>query len=553
MDLFNRMKDKAEDFGDGVKDRIDDLSCVDEVVTHVKVCHASALRTVELCSSTLATGASLVACGESIRRSLMEGGGLGPESFGVIADLIDGDKSREARSLAVAMEGRSKECISLSVEMVESLQRSVDALPGFAEKFVEDEAEKRLVAEGLADEERELADGSATDVAERELGACIDAIADLRLLTAIDAGRNAFESIKAKSELCNRIFRVMQKFASDVVEIAGAITGRDAREVIRKVKDGSILRAIGLGRYIKQFASACKRIMDMVIELFRCAADKLSTLWRALSHAKDVMVSSLANVIDARSLCAEASEEAGRLRDSTASLFNVEDLIGKLRQRMDGDGGDRGTNALDDAIGTAREVEAKMEGAATKMMNSARMVGEAFGGLPAIITDGIEDVPDDDGDAPAKTRGGNVDADVLDLKTATESIENADMLEVARAIRAEVSNIPGKVDACREMVDGCSDFADRARSAIDSFLHGEWTLETAIKHIREMCRLVSFSDLLEELAGQVRKLIKAISTFLRAISAKIQSIVDNPLDNMVDAAGDLVSDGLSSMLGKMFS
>jgi hypothetical protein len=68
-----------------------------------------------------------------------------------------------------------------------------------------------------------------------------------------------------------------------------------------------------------------------------------------------------------------------------------------------------------------------------------------------------------------------------------------------------------------------------------------------------MCRLVSFSDLLEELAGQVRKLIKAISTFLRAISAKIQSIVDNPLDNMVDAAGDLVSDGLSSMMGKMFS
>ncbi len=81
MDLFNRMKDKAEDFGDGVKDRIDDLSCVDKVVTHVKVCHASALRTVELCSSTLATGASLVACSESICRSLMEGGGLGPDGF----------------------------------------------------------------------------------------------------------------------------------------------------------------------------------------------------------------------------------------------------------------------------------------------------------------------------------------------------------------------------------------------------------------------------------------------------------------------------------------
>ena len=172
----------------------------------------------------------------------------------------------------------------------------------------------------------------------------------------------------------------------------------------------------------------------------------ISSLWRALSHAKDVMVSSLTNVIDARSLCAEASEEAGRLRDTTASLCNVEGLIGKLRKNRTNK--DMGADELDDAIGTARKVEATMERAASKMMNSARMVGEAFNGLPAIITEGIKDAPGDDEEAVPKTRGGNIDADVLDLETATESIEKSDLLQVAMTISREVSNVPDKVDAC---------------------------------------------------------------------------------------------------------
>jgi hypothetical protein len=466
------------------------------------------------------------------------------------ADLIDGNKAREVRVLAMTMKKRSTECILLSVEMVKLLQRSMDALPDFIESFVEREAEKKLIKEGLSDEERELADGTAADGAEQELRACINAIEDLRLLTAIDAGRNVFESIKAKSELCNHMFQMIRTFAKDVVEIANAVSNADLSDVIEEVKDGSILKAIGLGSYIKKLALVCKRIMDMVIELFHGAAGKLSSLWRALPHAKDVMVRSLTNVIDARSLCTEASKEARRLSDTTALLCDVKGLIGKLRKK--GDSKDRGADALDDAIVTARRVEATMEAVATKMINLARMVGYAFDGLPAIITDGIKDVPVDDHEPVVKTRGGNVNANILDLEKATKTIKNSDILWAAMTIKGELSNILDKMDACREMVDGCAELADRAKSAIDSFLHGKWTLETAIMHIQEMCCLVSLSDLLEKLADQVKKLIKTISTFLKVLSAKVQSIVDNPLNSVMDAAGDLVSDELSGMMGKMF-
>ena len=61
---------------------------------------------------------------------------------------------------------------------------------------------------------------------------------------------------------------------------------------------------------------------------------------------------------------------------------------------------------------------------------------------------------------------------------------------------------------------------------------------------------------METLSDQIHKLIKAITTLLRVISDKIQSVAEqlqtNGLDSVVDAAGDLVSDGISSMMGKVF-
>ena len=564
MNFINSIKDNIEDIKDKIDDAnfdghrignfVDDLSCIDEIITNVKECHTSATRTVELCTETLKSGSSLVTCGETIASSLLAGK-MDPESFKVIADLIDGDMSKQARSLAVNMKDDSTECISLAVKMVDSLQKSVDALPNFMENFVEGEAEKKLLEEGLTNEERELADSKTTDSAERELKNCVTAIEELKLLTAIDAGRNAFDAIKGKSELCNRIFQMIKKFASDVVEISTAITNKDAGDVIKKIKDGSILRAIGLGKYIKQFASACKRIMDMIIALFHNAAEKLGSLWKALSHAKDVMVKSLTDVVDARALCTEASEEAGQLKETTASFVDVKGLVGKFKKkdanRQDrgvGDTRSGGGNPLDAALETARKLEKKMEGAAMKMLNAAKSVGDAFTSLPSIITDGIKDATDDDDDvaneSAAKARsGGDVDSDVNDLEAATASVENANIAEILTSVKDEVTNIPGKVDTCREMVDGCGEFADLAKSAVNSFLHGKWTLETAINYINKMCKLVSFSDMMEALAAQVQKLIKAIATFLKVISAKIQEIVDNPLAGLGDMVDDLNIDG----------
>jgi len=494
---------------------------------------------VELCNSTLATGKRLVSCGNEIEQSLVGAASdISAESFAVIADLIDGDKTKEARDLAVTMKDKSTECISLSMQMVKSLEKSVDALPDIIESYIEKKAQQSITDE-LTTEEREMASGIDDDA--EELTRCIDAIENLKLLTAIEAG-------KSKSQVCHRIFEIIRKFATDITSITEAISNMDASAVISKVKDGSILKVIGLSKYIKQFAEGCKRVMDKIIELFHGAAGKLSTLWGALSHAKDVMVTSLTEVVNARSLCGEAGEKADTLNQMMTSLGNIEAL--KLIKSS------RSTDrSMGDAMGTAREVDVGMEKATSKMKGAAKMVGDEYHGLPSIITDGITDDTDDEVSNSIGAKIRDIDNDIQELETASKSIEESNTLHAAKSIHREMSNIPRKVDTCKDMIDSCTEFADRSKSSIDSFL-GKWSLETAVSHIKEMCRLVSFSKLMEQLADQIHRLIKAITTLLRVMSAKIQKVADqvqsSGLDSVVDAAGGYVCGGLNSMMGKVF-
>ena len=519
------------------------------IISNVKECHTSATKTIELCTSTLVTSKQLVSCGETIQQSLVVRD-LDANSFAIIADLIDGDKTKEAKDLAVSMKDRSTECISLSIQMVDSLEKSVDALPDVIEKYIEKKAQQS-VTNDLSIEERDMINSGGIDKDVGELQQCVDNIENLNLLTAIESGKNAFIAIKEKSTLCHTIFNMIKKFASDVDVIAIAVSNMDASTVLEKVKDGSIPKAIGLSKFIKHLAEGCKRLMDKVIQLFHMAAGKLSMLWRALANAKDVMVKSLTEVVNAKSLCGEANEEAEKLKQMTISLGSVEaiNLVKSLGGRRD--------RSISDAADISRGIDDGIDAALVKMKSASKSVGDEYANLPSIITDGITDTEEDNDEInsfSAQIR--DVSSDIKQLEDATKSIEDADILHATTTIHKEVKTIPDKVDTCQEMIQSCTDFTVRSKSSIDSFL-GKWSLETAISHIKEMSRLVSLSKLMETLVEQIHKLMKAITTLLQVISTKIQTMIQNSgldsvVDSVTDAASEFVSDGLNNVMGKIF-
>mmetsp|Transcript_30538 Transcript_30538/g.52272 ORF Transcript_30538/g.52272 Transcript_30538/m.52272 type:complete len:548 (+) Transcript_30538:70-1713(+) len=526
---------------------------LETAIQNIQSCHNAAKQTITLCTSTISTGDKLVTTGESIKDSLIGAvTDLDAESFAIIADLMDGDMAHEAKHLAASMREHSNKCMELSMTMVKSLEESVDALPDSIESYIEKKAQQSITDE-LSTEERGLASNIEEDV--KELTSCIDAIDNLKLLTAIQSGSNAFVAIASKSEICRKIFGIIRKFATSITTITEAILALDVSAVISKVKD--ILTAIGLCRYIKQFAEGCKGLMEKIVTLFEGAADKLSLLWKALSSAKDKMAESLKDVIDAQSFCEKAGEKMKQLRRSTDGMerqLNPESPLTLLKSFNQ--------TRFGDSINVTREIDDEMVAAKSKMENAANMIYQEYKSLPPMITDGISDTVDDDDDVKlAKTRIASMESELDDMEKSIDTINSADSLQAGKVLYNEVSNLPQKIDACQDMIDVCRDCASKGQLSIDSFL-GKWSLETAVSQIQQMCRLVSTSSFMKEVVVHIQRILLVMSRLLQELKKRVKSAanqaqqflsesgVESKVESMIDSAGDAVADKLDSMMGK---
>mmetsp|Transcript_17150 Transcript_17150/g.25870 ORF Transcript_17150/g.25870 Transcript_17150/m.25870 type:complete len:548 (+) Transcript_17150:263-1906(+) len=526
---------------------------LETAIQNIQSCHNAAKQTITLCTSTISTGDKLVTTGESIKDSLIGAvTDLDAESFAIIADLMDGDMAREAKYLAASMREHSNKCVELSMTMVKSLEESVDALPDSIESYIEKKAQQSITDE-LSSEERGLASNIEEDV--KELSSCIDAIDNLKLLTAIQSGSNAFVAIASKSEICRKIFGIIRKFAISITTITEAILALDVSAVISKVKD--ILTAIGLCRYIKQFAEGCKGLMEKIVTLFEGAANKLSLLWKALSSAKDKMAESLKDVIDAQSFCEKAGEKMKQLRRSTDGMerqLNPESPLTLLKSFNH--------NRFGDSINVTREIDDEMVAAKSKMENAANMIYQEYKSLPPMITDGISDTVDDDDDVElAKTRIASMESELDDMEKSIDTINSADSLQAGKVLYNEVSNLPQKIDACQDMIDVCRDCASKGQLSIDSFL-GKWSLETAVSQIQQMCRLVSTSSFMKEVVQHIQRILLVMSRLLQELKKRVKSVanqaqqflsesgVESKVESIIDSAGDAVAHKLDSMMGK---
>ena len=522
---------------------------LETAIDNIQNCHNAAKETISLCTSTISTGDKLVTTGISIKESLIGAvADLDAESFAVIADLIDGDMAREARGLAASMRKYSDKCIELSMKMVRSLEESVDSLPDKIEHYIERKAQESITDE-LSAEERGLASNIDGDV--KELSTCIDAIDNLKLLTAIQSGSNAFTAIAAKSEICRKIFIIIRKFAKSITTITEAILDLDISAVISKVKD--IIKGIGLSRYIKQFAEGCKGLMGKIVTLFEGAADKLSLLWKSLSSAKDKMAESLLDVIEARSFCEVAGEKMKSLRLSMDGIDKQLDQNSPLTLLKSFH-----HSRFDNSINVARDVDNEVSTAKSKMDNAAKTIYQEFKSLPPMITDGISETVDDDEDVEeAKTKIASMEVDLDEMERSIKTIGSADPLQAGKAVYKEVSSLPQKIDACTDMIDICRDCASKGKFSIDSFL-GKWSLETAVSQIQQMCRLVSTTSFMKEVVMHIQRILRVMSSLFRELSKRMSSVADQAqqflsesvVNSIVDCSGDAVADKLDSMMGK---
>mmetsp|Transcript_4900 Transcript_4900/g.9710 ORF Transcript_4900/g.9710 Transcript_4900/m.9710 type:complete len:425 (+) Transcript_4900:1-1275(+) len=415
------------------------------------------------------------------------------------------------------------------------------------------------VAEELSAEDKDLA--NVVD-SENDLSDCIDAIDNLTLLSAMETGKRAFNGIAAKSQHCHKIFNMIKQFASNLSSITEAFINLDASAIISKRKD--IYTAIGLCSIMKSFAESCLSLMRKVVELFEGATGKLSQLWKALAHAKDVMMESLREVVDAKVFCDEARGKVERLRELTNGLEtrsrDVEKLDKEtftfLKNLYTGE-------ELNETVLTARGLADKVANALHDMKSSANKVKEEYDSLPTVVTKGIvfdsEEHANEDEAAKLEENQSNIQ----DLEKATSAVENANVMDAIKEINGQLSKLSSKIDVCEEMIISCSQYTIRSQSAIDLFL-GKWTLESAASNVQQMCKLANLSNVMEKFATGIQSFIRAMIGLLKAMMARVEAAVDKAQslfdfgnsggdhdENVMETAVDNALDAANSMIGKM--
>lgn len=520
--------EKVNNLADSIKDKVDDID--KPIIIDVKAikragsdCLESAKQTSELCSSTIEKARQMSSFGDDVRRTLDSfSGGVDAETFETIRDLIDGDKVRAATVLARDVDVLAVSCVEKSVDMIDAMERGVDALPDFIENRIEDKLE-RAVEKGSRDGDPDLPNVES-DI--KELTNRIDAVEKVNLFTIMKSGIEAFQSLSTKGDLCRTMFRTIKDFAQSVSEVAESIKSFDFGSSIGKIKSlvKDLWRCLRLSSLIKAFSESVGKLIRYIVRLFRASSSRLGSIWGSLSHAKEVMKKCLSQVLDANRLTDEARSK------STDLITTSDDITTKLKSVTEFNRGSI-TSAVDlldgseirAALDIATDMDDTLLGCVKSVLEMIKSVKEGVSSLPEVLQEGMPSDAGSDENDPAPA---DLARDVQDVERCCQDVEGANPLSALATCVEGFTKVHDESIVCRDLIDSSQTFSSGCKDAIESFL-GVWDLETAADRLLKMSRLAKLGEMLDQYAEEVMKLVKATIKLIKAIMVKIKGMNAN--------------------------
>jgi len=517
-------------------------------------CAQLATETVDLCQTTQSKSQQMIAFGKDIQSSL-EGfsgaGGMDASALETIKDLTDGAKLQEAKSLAQGLDTIAIGCIDKSVQMMDLMEDSMDALPDSVEGMIEDYAKQLDADNGDTDEAQAQASLRGIDQDLDDVQSCIQAMQELNLATAFQIGMQAFEQLSAKAQTSRALFSTIQTFSTSVRDITTDFSNLDVVSLYSKIKD--ILKCIRLSEVMRALAEATKKIIRILIDLFQATASKISSLWAALAFAKDCMSDCLEYVLQAKNLVLDAHDKSLTLVTKSESVLGQlqtvksinKDSFAAIKELRQGDD-------LKDAISLATNMDEMIVECTSKVTSMVDRVQEGFKNLPDIITDGLDVEAEGRDDQDAQPRG--VDEDIRELEASRQAMEKSDIFTAGKTGASGLSSVSSKTEACTEMLLSVRDFSEHCNSTIESFL-GVWDLESAMTKIQEMCRMVALGNLMQEFARRIKGLVLAIlgllqATYKKLCTLELKDLGKNLKAGVTNAVGEVLGSDVGKLAGK---
>mmetsp|Transcript_58852 Transcript_58852/g.119838 ORF Transcript_58852/g.119838 Transcript_58852/m.119838 type:complete len:613 (+) Transcript_58852:144-1982(+) len=573
---FSSFGDSIKDAAGNVMDKIDDKIDMPIIIDFVGIkaagddCYERARETSGLCQTTILKASEMVNFGREIQSTLDDmvgvkrtgSRGIDSSKFEIIQDLVDGDRIRQATELAKELSGLSLLCVEKSKEMMVSMEKGIDALPDVVEPFVKNKIQ-RAKKKGSRNGDPQMPDvGASID----ELKGLVDEVENVNLFNVVDRGSAAFRGLRKNGELSKSMFGSIKKFAEDVETVSGSFRDLEPDKPARaigKVRTAakSAWRCLKLSGLMHAFAEEVGKLIQWLISLFQAASSKLGSIWGALANARKVLGACLSSVTESMRLCKESKTKSlllkstsGEIKDHLSSILGFTGgpsrAMGSLLELADGDEIrlciELGTTidelfsaCIQQVIGTIDKVERAIEDMPEVLkqdMPEAVPVDEADDG-----DDDIEFEDYEDGDrslvpSSASRSRAVATSRVKSLEDMAASIENASALTVIQRSADGFDGVHEAVGVCTEMIGNSRSFAQPCHNAIESFNHGEWNLEAASGHLREIFEIRDAGIAMRVLAESILELVRANIALMRAVRTKTKRLSNGGDENSSGAA-----------------
>jgi hypothetical protein len=525
---FDNIKDDVLERIDDIQENLDDFHPIlGGIKEKAQECQQAAADTIEICRATQESRDQMIHFASEIVNNLtsLRGAKNAADILSAIQELTRGERVREAQQLAKGLGEAALGCVAKAKTMVELMDNSVSSLPEFIRKRLQPEEPEEAL---LGDLDKDIED----------VRACVEAIKDLNLVTAVKSGEDAFEQLSLKAQRSQTLFEKILEFATDVQAITAALDKMDVRSLADHGKD--IIGCLTMTKSLRMMAEGAGKLMTVLISLFDSTADRISALWAALGKAKDCMLESIGIIKHAKDKCTEAHTRSQSLLDESGSIareldgleLNAE-TIGRL-QRLG--------HKIQGAIDLAQSMDDLVLDCATNVVGMVDKVTSSVKELPPILMDGLDVTQEgkEDGD-PHPVQ---VDENVATLVEAQRNLEDANLLD---AIKSGVKGFQGlstQVSTCLDLLHSMNLFSENCAKSIDSFIK-VWDLEATAKKINEMCRLVSLGELYRQFAEQVKRLIAAMLAFMKTAINKLTNISLSDIgSDLVENAGEALQSAL---------
>lgn len=158
-----------------------------------------------------------------------------------------------------------------------------------------------------------------------------------------------------------------------------------------------------------------------------------------------------------------------------------------------------------DCVGKAIEMTTKMQ--------------NAFGSLPSIVRDKIEDVGNA-GDANAEKA--DLEPDIAELTECIRAITELNLFTAMEAGMQAFNGLASKADVCKAMFERIKGFAEAVATMTDSIMNLD--VKAVIDKVQDMCKCICMCDVMRQISEEVGKLIKFIINLFKETSEKLSSL-----------------------------